>query len=156
MGTLGYLAPEVVLAGLSSENAYTDKCDIWSLGVVFLELLTGEPAFHRDAGQCDGYTEEVVLREIKEVSEEAVEKMLDPLPRDAAALLRRMLTREPDNRPSAAECLADPYLAQERDRWKDPPRALPVRTILERFLGHGRKAFCIFYEYLNPIRSPKP
>ena len=33
-----------------------DKCDIWSLGVVFLELLTGEPAFHRDAGQCDGYT----------------------------------------------------------------------------------------------------
>lgn len=33
MGTLGYLAPEVVTAGLSNENAYTDKCDIWSLGV---------------------------------------------------------------------------------------------------------------------------
>ena len=32
MGTLGYLAPEVVTAGLSNENAYTDKCDIWSLG----------------------------------------------------------------------------------------------------------------------------
>lgn len=76
MGTLGYLAPEVVTAGLSNENAYTDKCDIWSLGVVFVELLTGEPAFHRDAGQCDGYTEEVVLREIKEVTEDSIQRIL--------------------------------------------------------------------------------
>lgn len=36
MGTLGYLAPEVVTAGLSNENAYTDKCDIWSLGATCL------------------------------------------------------------------------------------------------------------------------
>lgn len=46
-------------------------------GVVFVELLTGEPAFHRDAGQCDGYTEEVVLREIKEVTEESLQRILE-------------------------------------------------------------------------------
>lgn len=45
--------------------------------VVFVELLTGEAAFHRDAGQCDGYTEEVVLREIKEVTDESIERILE-------------------------------------------------------------------------------
>lgn len=30
--------------------------------VVFVELLTGQAAFHRDAGHCDGYTEEVLCR----------------------------------------------------------------------------------------------
>ncbi|CAE7665229.1 CPK1, partial [Symbiodinium necroappetens] len=154
MGTLGYLAPEVVLAGLSSDNAYTDKCDIWSLGVVFLELLTGEPAFHRDAGQCDGYTEEVVLREIKEVTEESVAKILDPLPEDVATLLRRMLTREPVTRPSAAECLDDPYLAHARDRLKDPPRALPVRTILDRFHAQSVASRAARAWLLAVARSP--
>ncbi|CAE7516948.1 CPK1 [Symbiodinium pilosum] len=154
MGTLGYLAPEVVLAGLSTDNAYTDKCDIWSLGVVFLELLTGEPAFHRDAGQCDGYTEEVVLREIKEVTEETVEKMLEPLPKDAANLLRRMLHRDPLTRPSAAECLEDPYLATVRDRLKDPPRALPVRTILDRFRAHSAASRAARAWLLAVARSP--
>eukprot|EP00439_Symbiodinium_sp_Y106_P039897 s767_g4.t2 len=154
MGTLGYLAPEVVLAGLSSDNAYTDKCDIWSLGVVFVELLTGEPAFHRDAGQCDGYTEEVVLREIKEVTEESVAKILDPLPGDVATLLRRMLTREPVTRPSAAECLEDPYLAQARDRLKDPPRAMPVRTILDRFHAHSVASRAARAWLLAVARSP--
>ena len=48
-----------------------------STQVVFVELLTGEAAFHRDAGQCDGYTEEVVLREIKEVTDESIERILE-------------------------------------------------------------------------------
>lgn len=30
--------------------------------VVFVELLTGQADFHRDAGHCDGYTEEVLCR----------------------------------------------------------------------------------------------
>ncbi|CAJ1442403.1 unnamed protein product [Effrenium voratum] len=137
MGTLGYLAPEVVKAGLSSESAYTAKCDIWSLGVVFDELLTGEPAFHRDAGQCDGYTEEVVLREIKEVSEEIIEKVLAQVPANAVPLLRRMLTKDPLARPSAREVLDDNYLALVRARIADPPRALPVRVILDRFRAHA-------------------
>eukprot|EP00913_Durusdinium_trenchii_P010634 g9978.t1 len=103
MGTLGYLAPEVVTAGLSNENAYTDKCDIWSLGVVFVELLTGEPAFHRDAGQCDGYTEEVVLREIKEVTEESLQRILEQVPKSSKSFLEEMLTKSPLKRPSSKD-----------------------------------------------------
>ena len=52
LGTLGYLAPEVfslqsslisswqVVCSLASEEVYDEKCDIWSLGIVFLEMLS--------------------------------------------------------------------------------------------------------------------
>ena len=35
-GTLEYLAPEVAI----KRGAYTEKCDMWSLGVIMYALLT--------------------------------------------------------------------------------------------------------------------
>jgi serine/threonine protein kinase len=43
-GTASYRAPEV----LSEEATYTNKVDIWSLGCILHELLTGRKAFHDD------------------------------------------------------------------------------------------------------------
>uniref|UniRef100_A0A7S2Q5N0 Protein kinase domain-containing protein n=1 Tax=Zooxanthella nutricula TaxID=1333877 RepID=A0A7S2Q5N0_9DINO len=138
MGTLGYLAPEVVRAGLSTDAAYTEKCDIWSLGVVFYELLAGTPAFHRDRGQCDGYTEEVVLREIEDVTPEGVEALLSSVPECAGDFLRRLLTRDHLVRPSAHALLADDFLVAVRKALHAPEECLPVQTVLERFRAHGQ------------------
>lgn len=154
MGTLGYLAPEVVTAGLSNENAYTDKCDIWSLGVVFVELLTGEPAFHRDAGQCDGYTEEVVLREIKEVTEESLQRILEQVPKSSKSFLEEMLTKSPLKRPSSKEVLDHDYLGPARAKLAHPPRALPVSTILDRFRAHAHASQPSRAWLLAVARSP--
>mmetsp|Transcript_78687 Transcript_78687/g.218542 ORF Transcript_78687/g.218542 Transcript_78687/m.218542 type:complete len:1178 (-) Transcript_78687:74-3607(-) len=138
LGTLGYLAPEVVKAGLSTDAGYSAKCDIWSLGAVFFELLSGQPAFHRDGGMCDGYTEEVVLRDIKEVTDQIVDALLNDIPLDAAPFLRRLLTQDPAARPCAQEALHDPYLQRARDALAWSPRALPVATVLDRFRAHRR------------------
>ncbi|CAL1136951.1 unnamed protein product, partial [Cladocopium goreaui] len=154
MGTLGYLAPEVVTAGLSNENAYTDKCDIWSLGVVFVELLTGEAAFHRDAGQCDGYTEEVVLREIKEVTDESIERILEQVPPASRSFLAKMLTKDPKMRSTAQLLLTDAYLSQARAALCHPPRALPVSAILDRFRCHAKTSQPTRAWLLAVARSP--
>lgn len=39
-GTLDYLAPEMIL-----EKGHDEKLDIWSLGVLIFELITGKAPF---------------------------------------------------------------------------------------------------------------
>ena len=40
IGTPYYIAPEVIT------KKYNEKCDIWSIGVIFYILLTGYPQFN--------------------------------------------------------------------------------------------------------------
>mgnify|MGYP001238810355 CR=1 FL=1 len=51
-GTSYYLAPEVI------EGTYSEKCDVWSVGVIMYILLTGEPPFN-------GATDSDVVEAIK-------------------------------------------------------------------------------------------
>ena len=41
LGTRFYQAPEIYLHRIGEEEAFTSKCDVWSLGVVLYELLSG-------------------------------------------------------------------------------------------------------------------
>ena len=52
IGSAYYIAPEVL------NKNYTEKCDIWSCGIIMYILLTGRPPFN-------GKTEEEIMRKIK-------------------------------------------------------------------------------------------
>ncbi|KAK7303230.1 hypothetical protein RJT34_14132 [Clitoria ternatea] len=126
VATRWYRAPE--LCG-SFFSKYTPAIDIWSIGCIFAELLTGKPLFpgKNVVHQLDLMTDllgtpspEAIARVRNEKARRYLSSMrkkkpvpllqkfpnADPL---ALRLLERMLAFEPKDRPSAEEALADPY-----------------------------------------------
>jgi hypothetical protein len=96
-GTSWYLAPEAARGQVQPAN------DIWSVGVTFLEMITGkqpwtfrgtEAQFIVALGKSDGM----------------VPPIASDVPEAAAAFVRLCCQRDADQRPSADQLLQDPFL----------------------------------------------
>jgi hypothetical protein len=110
LGTAGYMAPEQL-----EHHTVGTAADVWSLGVILLECLTGQRVFK-------GTATEVVARRLAGPV---------PLPRDLPApwrlVLEGMLAHDPENRPSAAHVaglLSAPPFAEPWTRQEAPTEAL--------------------------------
>ena len=92
-GTPHYMSPE------QCRGAPQDaRSDIYSLGVMFYQLLTGEVPF------TGANIREVLTRHVKEPPPDVRERFPDlQLSEDIAALIRRMMAKERETRPDAAE-----------------------------------------------------
>ncbi|PIN08519.1 Mitogen-activated protein kinase [Handroanthus impetiginosus] len=142
VATRWYRAPE--LCG-SFFSKYTPAIDIWSIGCIFAELLTGKPLFpgKNVVHQLDLMTDllgtpppETIARIRNEKARRYLSSMrrkkaipfshkfpnADPF---ALRLLERMLAFDPKDRPSAEEALADPYF-RNLARVEREPSAQPV------------------------------
>jgi serine/threonine protein kinase len=106
LGTVSYMAPEQL-----ENHQVGPSADVWSLGLVLLESLTGQRVY-------TGSPSEVIARRLAEP---------DPVPPGVPepwkALLSRMLARSPEQRPTAhevAELLRDPAYAARWAPWGQP------------------------------------
>jgi serine/threonine protein kinase len=94
VGTAGYQAPEVVRGG-----EYTEKCDIWSLGVCLFAMVSGRFPFG------DQRVDE--RRMLSDIEQLHFPSSFSPMLVD---LLKRMLTGRPDDRPSLVALQSHPWL----------------------------------------------
>jgi serine/threonine protein kinase len=96
IGTPSYMSPEQVKG-----KAVNGRTDIFSLGVVFYQMVTGEKPFH---GQDIASTIYKILNEIP-IEPQLINRSLPPAIND---LILRMLAKEPENRyPSCKAILED-------------------------------------------------
>ncbi|XP_066372514.1 mitogen-activated protein kinase 12-like isoform X1 [Miscanthus floridulus] len=139
VATRWYRAPE--LCG-SFFSKYTPAIDIWSIGCIFAELLTGRPLFpgKNVVHQLDLITDllgtpssETLSRIRNEKARRYLSCMrkkypvpfthkfrnADPL---ALRLLERLLAFDPKDRSTAEEALADPYFASLANVEREPSR----------------------------------
>ncbi|CAN6215687.1 unnamed protein product [Urochloa humidicola] len=139
VATRWYRAPE--LCG-SFFSKYTPAIDIWSIGCIFAELLTGRPLFpgKNVVHQLDLITDLLGTPSSETLSQIRNEKArrylscmrkkhpvpftqkfrnADPL---ALRLLERLLAFDPKDRPTAEEALADPYFASLANVEREPSR----------------------------------
>jgi aurora kinase, other len=93
-GTLDYLSPEMLRGEL-----HDAKVDIWALGILAFELITGKTPFEENS--YTGTLARIVEESIAFPNGVSVE---------LKRMVRRCLQKEAKHRPSAAALLLDPFL----------------------------------------------
>ncbi|XZE52167.1 bifunctional serine/threonine-protein kinase/formylglycine-generating enzyme family protein [Planctomycetaceae bacterium SH139] len=96
-GTYPYMAPEQVKGATHRLNA---RCDIWALGVILYEMLTGRRPFR-------GETRDQLCDEIIERTPAAPRELDRSIPRELNRLCMQCLSKRDADRPHAAADLQD-------------------------------------------------
>lgn len=117
VGTPGYISPEQVRG---EETDY--RCDIYGVGVILFELLSGRLPFTRDE------TMDVLFAHATEAPPTFADAgVSDWVPAEIEAVVMKCLAKNPNDRPTSARDLADLYqkaLKQAEDKLN--PQAEPV------------------------------
>ena len=119
VGTVAYMSPEQT-RGVGVDA----RTDIWSLGAVLYELLTGRRPF-------TGETDETVIHAIRHDEPRPVRLLRREVPVDVAAVVSRCLAKDPTRRYQRAdELVADVRTLQQGGR-------LPRSLVSTRVLRYG-------------------
>ncbi|XP_062057052.1 serine/threonine-protein kinase Nek4 isoform X9 [Lepus europaeus] len=98
IGTPYYMSPE-----LFSNKPYNYKSDVWALGCCVYEMATLKHAFN--------------AKDMNSLVYRIIEGKLPPMPKDyspeLAELIRTMLSKRPDERPSVRSILRQPYIKRQ-------------------------------------------
>lgn len=99
VGTPYWMSPEVI-----SRLPYGPEVDIWSLGIMVIEMVDGEPPFFNEPPLQ-------AMRRIRDMPPPKLKNTHKVSPR-LQGFLERMLVRDPAQRATAAELLQHPFLRQ--------------------------------------------
>lgn len=96
MGTHDYVAPDVL------EGSYTEKADLWSLGVTVFCMVTGRLPFH-------GCSPSETLNNVRRCSNRW-ESRLSHLSAEGKDFVRSLIVKDPRLRPSAESLINHPWI----------------------------------------------
>src|SRR5438094_9543787 len=120
-GTPGYIAPEQANPALAESAKLTPAADVYSLGAVLFDLLTGRPPFLGDHALA-------VIQQASQKPAPKLRSLVPTLDRDLETICAKCLERDPNARYRSAGALAE-----DVERWLEGrsiiarPVSLPVR-----------------------------
>lgn len=101
VGSLTYAAPEVIDS--KDRKAYTEACDLWSVGVLTYVMLCGKPPFWGDRNQH--------FKAAKAERYPFRDEPWDKMNQHAKDFVKNLLKADPTQRTPIASCLTSPWLA---------------------------------------------
>jgi eukaryotic-like serine/threonine-protein kinase len=152
MGTISYMSPEQALG-----QSVDQRTDIFSLGVVLYELLTGVQPFK---GDSEGATYNAILNR----TPPALSKAAAKVPLELAAIIERTLEKDADLRYQTAADLRAALKRLQRDSASHSAAAASASNAARRWLrlalgagvmlALGAAAVFVFRKNLEPTTSP--
>merc|ERR1740121_1728594 len=124
MITEGYCGSPICMAPEVSRKdaAYGPQCDVWSIGCMSHELLSGEPPFMASNPQA-------LFTKIQNMDGPAFgQKSWETASPEAKELVTKMLRKRPSDRFTASEALKSVWFARARDVHRNPVLAALQRT----------------------------
>jgi len=116
-GSVYYISPEV----LSKNRNYTEKCDVWSCGIIMYILLTGLPPFNGDS-------DEEIVTKIKN-GRFNMEKYPWPIiSSQAKDLIKKLLEFDANKRLTAEEALNHPWFESKQVKSEDNEGLLKIKN----------------------------
>ncbi|MFP6762094.1 MAG: serine/threonine-protein kinase, partial [Planctomycetaceae bacterium] len=116
-GTPLYMSPEQTRG---ESHLLDGRSDIWSMGVILYEILSGKRPF------C-GHTREALFESIQRQSFQPLRQVCDSVPSELEAICRKCLRKDPDQRYSTAEDLANDLRIFQRG-WLTKRKTNPSRS----------------------------
>jgi len=124
VGTPHYMSPEQ-----ATGDPVDSRADIYALGVVLYQMLAGAPPF-------DGESAQQILMKQATAEPTSIHELRDGVPPALAALLHRMLAKDPQERYQTAEDLsralveALPTAARDRVQVRSGPMATAIKSLV--------------------------
>ena len=116
-GSVYYISPEV----LSKNRNYTEKCDVWSCGIIMYILLTGLPPFNGDS-------DEEIVTKIKN-GKFCMDKYPWPIiSSQAKDLIKKLLEFDANKRLTAEEALNHPWFESKQVKSEDNEGLLKIKN----------------------------
>src|SRR5262249_12150585 len=129
LGTPGYMAPEQA----RGNDEIDPRADVFALGCVLFECLTGSPAFPGDHFMA-------ILAKILFHAPPRAREIRPDVPADLDALAALMLSKDPDARPCDGAAVAEAFGARD-DARSSRPSAKSGR--FAALTGVERRALCV-------------
>lgn len=96
-GTPYYIAPEVL------QGTYTEKCDLWSIGVILYIMLSGRPPINAP-------NEDAIIAKVKKAKWEFKGSIWNSISPEAKDLITKLMEKNTNQRLSAVEALQHPWI----------------------------------------------
>jgi tetratricopeptide (TPR) repeat protein len=127
VGTVTYMPPEQAMGG-----KVTAKADLYSLGAMFYEMVTGRPPFVGDDSVA------IIGQHINTPPVSPTWHRAD-LPPALETLILQLLEKDPEKRPDSAAVVLQALEAIEAGKIKEPSREAPAENPLYRRVFVGRE-----------------
>lgn len=129
------------------KKKYDSKCDIWSCGVILFILLTGEPPIN-------GADDQEILNNVEIGQVDWKAKCLKHCSPESIAIMKKMLTYQYNDRPTAADLLDHPWIARHAQAYEvDKEVSDRVLSNLKSFAANQKLMTATISYIVNQLMS---